>query len=112
MVLEAWRAAVKLKSEGINATVVDMSTVKPLDNELLEKLTKTHERFITFEEHNIIGGLGSAVAEFTSSLANPVQVTRVGIEDTFGQSGSISDLMKHYKLSSDELIPKLKELLQ
>lgn len=112
MVLEAWRAALKLKSEGINATVVDMSTVKPLDIELLEKLTKTHERFITFEEHNIIGGLGSAVAEFTSSLANPVQVTRVGIEDTFGQSGSISDLMKHYKLSSDELIPKLKELLQ
>jgi transketolase len=112
MVLEAWKAAIKLKSEGINATVVDMSTIKPLDSGLLEQLSEDHNLFVTFEEHNVIGGLGSAVAEFSSSLKKPIQVNRIGIEDTFGQSGSINNLMKHYGLASDELIPKLKKLIK
>lgn len=111
LVYEAWKAARMLRSQGIDATVVDMSTVKPLDHELLAQLADDHSLFITLEEHNVIGGLGSAVTEFTSSLSKPVQVHRIGIQDVFGQSGSIRDLMDHYKLSAEELVPQIAELV-
>lgn len=103
MVTEALRAADLLKEKGIDAQVVNMATIKPLDNEAVIKAAKETGAIVTCEEHSIIGGLGSAVCEVTSENY-PVPVKRVGIQDVFGQSGTPQELMEFYGLTAEDII--------
>ncbi len=109
MVSIALEAADKLKEEGINATVVNMHTIKPIDRELIVKVAKQTGKVVTAEEHSIIGGLGSAVCEVLSE-EYPVKVKRIGINDTFGQSGTPKELLKHYNLTFQDIIDAVKKL--
>lgn len=103
MVQEALKAAELLKEKGINATVVDMYSIKPIDEELLVSLAKNHELFVTCEEHNIYGGLGSAVAEVLSKNA-PRKIAMVGMQDTFGESGTPKALLEKYGLTAEAIV--------
>lgn len=107
MVSIALEAADKLKEEGINATVVNMHTIKPIDRELMVKVAKQTGKVVTAEEHSIIGGLGSAVCEVLSE-EYPVKVKRIGINDTFGQSGTPKELLKYYNLTFQNIVDVVK----
>lgn len=109
MVYEAWKAARLLEKEsGIRPYVIDMHTIKPLDTQTLKDIGSKVKMIYTFEEHNIIGGLGSAVSEFAAeNLA--CKVVRIGIEDEFGQSGTPANLMTHYGLSAEKLAERLRD---
>jgi len=103
MVNEAMIAAELLSSEGISASVVDMHTLKPLDNDLIEQCIKRCGCLVTAEDHSIIGGLGGAVAEYlATSFSAPLEM--VGVSDIFGQSGSSSDLMNAMGLTADDIV--------
>ena len=106
---EAIEAAEKLAAEGINAMVINMATIKPLDEELVIAAAKKCGKVITCEEHSIIGGLGEAVA---SCLAEncPTIVKRIGVNDEFGHSGPAKDLLKQFGLCSDHIVEVAKEL--
>lgn len=110
MVEKALQAAELLAVEGIRVSVVDMHTIKPLDQELVIRKAKETGAILTAEEHSIIGGLGSAVCEVVSQYC-PVPVLRLGIEDQFGQSGSPAELLQHYGLTVDKIVQKVRELL-
>jgi transketolase len=99
MVSIALNAAERLAAEGINATVLDMHTVKPLDGESLLKAVHSTRAVVTVEDHNIIGGLGGAVAEYLAEH-NPVPVMRVGVPDTFAESGDPVELFEKYGMSA------------
>ena len=107
MVHLAVEAAEALAAEGISAEVIDMHTIKPLDTELLVKSAEKTGAVVTAEEHNIIGGLGSAVAEALSENC-PVPLERVGVRDTFGRSGKVPQLLELYGLTSAEIAAKAK----
>ena len=100
-------AANVLEEEGIKARVINMSTIKPIDEELIIKAAKECGKIVTVEEHSIIGGLGSAVCEVVTSH-NPVIVKRVGIKDQFGQSGKPQDLLIEYGLNPEAIIEAVK----
>ena len=103
MVNEAISAAQKLSSEGIEALVVDMHTIKPLDTELIERCVSDCGCLVTAEDHSIIGGLGGAVAEYLSTNATaPLEM--VGVVDKFGQSGSTMDLMRAMGMTADDIV--------
>ncbi|MCR5719739.1 MAG: transketolase family protein [Lachnospiraceae bacterium] len=104
------KAAEALKSEGIDAEVINISTIKPLDTEIILKSAKKTKKVVTVEEHSIIGGLGSAVCEFLSENY-PVKVLRVGIKDVFGESGSAAALFEKYGLDSKGVTKAVKEFL-
>ncbi len=106
MVQEALAAADALAAEGISAKVINMATIKPLDTDLVLASAAETGAIVTAEEHNIIGGLGSAVAEAVCESGKPVPVLRVGVEDTFGQSGPAKELLKLYGLSADKIVEK------
>ena len=110
MVQEALKAADILSKEGILVTVVDMPCIKPIDEELIEKIAKSHEIIITSEEHNVYGGLGSAVSEVTSKKS-PVRMEMMGMQDTFGESGTPNELLAKYGLNADHIVEKVKECL-
>jgi len=110
MVEMALEAAEKLSSEGISARVIDMHTVKPIDKELVLKAAKETGAIVTCEEHNIYGGLGSAVAECVCE-GKPVPVVRVGTEDKFGKSGKPAELFELYGLTSENIVIKAKEAI-
>ena len=110
MVQEALKAADILSKEGILVTVVDMPCIKPIDEELIEKIAKFHEIIITCEEHNVYGGLGSAVSEVTSKKS-PVRMEMMGMQDTFGESGTPNELLAKYGLNADHIVEKVKECL-
>ena len=105
---EALNAAEKLSTEGINAEVINIHTIKPLDEELVVASAIKTGKVVTVEEHSIIGGLGSAVCETLSSKA-PTKVLRIGINDTFGESGPAAELIKKYGLDADSIAAKVKE---
>ena len=107
MVAKAMEAAEKLKAEGINASVVNISTIKPLDKELIVKIAKVVGKVVVAEEHSVIGGLGSAVCEVLSQEA-PTKVKLVGINDVFGQSGAPNELLEYYGLTTDKIIEAVK----
>ena len=107
MTSEAIKAAEILAGEGISARVINICTIKPLDTEIVIKAAKETGAIVTAEEHNIIGGLGSAVAEAVSE-ACPVPVVRVGVEDCFGKSGPASELLKVYGLTAENIVAKAK----
>jgi len=104
-------AANMLANEGISARVVNMSTIKPIDDELLEKCAKETGAFVTAEDHNIYGGLGGAVAESLSkSVPSPIEF--VGVQDTFGESGEPDELSEKYGLGSDAIINASNKVLR
>lgn len=115
-VSEVLDAATKLALDGIDAEVVNIHTVKPLDTEAIISSAAKTGRVFTVEEHFVTGGLGSAVAECISSasieqLPNRVVVTRIGINDEFGQSGKAGELLKYYKLDADGICEQIKASL-
>ena len=107
-VAEALKAQEILKENGIDVRVIDMHTIKPIDRELIIKCAKETKRIITVEDHNIIGGLGSAVCEVLSE-EYPTKVERMGIPDCFGRSGKAEELMKYYKIDSSAIVNKVME---
>ena len=111
MVQEALKAYDILKVEGIDAKVINIHTIKPMDKDIIINAAKETKAIVTAEEHSIIGGLGSAVLEVLSD-EYPVPVKRVGVMDTFGESGKPADLLKKYKLTADEIVVKTKEVLK
>jgi transketolase len=111
MVNEALIAAENLKADGISARVVNMATIKPIDRELVIDSAKKTGVIVTAEEHNIIGGLGSAVAEVTAETV-PVPVLRVGVNDVFGKSGPAVELLHIYGLDADNITAKAKEAVK
>ncbi len=110
LVNEAVEAAKTLKEEGINARVLNMATIKPIDREAIVAAAKETGAIVTAEEHNIIGGLGSAVSEVVCETV-PVPVVRVGVNDTFGQSGPAVELLKIYGLTAENIVEKAKEAI-
>lgn len=102
MVNEALQSAEVLAAEGISARVVNIHTIKPLDKELICKCAKETGAIVTAEEHSIIGGLGSAVAEAVTECC-PVPVIKVGVNDVFGHSGPAVDLLKEFGLSAENI---------
>src|SRR5215831_4051465 len=102
MLPEALRASQSLKDKGTAATVIDVHTIKPIDGATIEKYARKCGRVVTAEEHNIIGGMGGAVAEVLSERY-PTKMTRVGVMDTFGESGDAPELLKKYGLTSEEI---------
>jgi transketolase len=111
MVAEALKASDLLKAEGIDAGVINMSTIKPLDNGAVIAAAKRCGAIVTAEEHSIIGGLGGAVAEVLAENA-PAPLVRMGIKDTFGTSGDGEGLLKHYGLSAQDIVAAVKEAIK
>ncbi|MCG8500006.1 MAG: transketolase family protein [Firmicutes bacterium] len=111
MVPEALKAKTMLEEEGISARVVNIHTIKPIDADIIIKAAKETGAIVTAEEHNIIGGLGSAVAEVLVENA-PVPMKRVGVEDKFGKSGKPSELLEWYGLTARNIAAKVKEVLE
>ena len=107
MVNEALLAAEALKADGISARVVNMATIKPIDREIIVESAKKTGAIVTAEEHNILGGLGSAVAEVVCETV-PVPVLRVGVEDVFGKSGPAVELLHIYGLDAQHIAEKAK----
>ena len=91
-----------IRKEGIEPTIVNIATIKPIDEKLLIEMAKTHEYIVTCEEHSIINGLGSAVCEVLAPY-HLCKVIRIGIEDVFGESGSTAELFDKYGLSADKI---------
>ncbi|MDY5212172.1 transketolase family protein [Intestinibacter sp.] len=110
MVNEALNASKQLEAEGINVRVVNMSTIKPIDKELIIDSARKTGAIVTAEEHSIIGGLGSAVSEVVTEEC-PVIVKKIGVNDVFGQSGTPSELISAYGLTADNIIKKVKEAI-
>ena len=103
MVAEALEAAETLKAEGIEAMVIDMATIKPLDNELVLSAARKCGKVITCEEHSVIGGLGEAVCSLLSENL-PTPVKRIGVEDTFGRSGTAKEVLDAYGLNAAHIV--------
>ncbi|MBP6879659.1 MAG: transketolase family protein [Candidatus Pacebacteria bacterium] len=110
LVHKAIKAARELEKNGIKSKVLNMATIKPLDKEAVLKLAKETKRIVTVEEHQRIGGLGSAVSEFLSENF-PVKIKMVGIDDKFGQSGKPEELIEHYGLGVEGIKSAVKEVL-
>lgn len=110
MVAKALEAADALAEEGVSAAVIDMSTIKPIDRELIVEWAKKTGAIVTAEEHNVIGGLGSAVAEVLVEEAL-VPMERVGIEDVFGESGTGGELVEKYRLTAEHIVEKARRAM-
>ncbi len=110
MVNEALIAAQRLEGEGVSVRVVNISTIKPIDKEIIVKAARETGAVVTAEEHNINGGLGSAVSEVLVENT-PVPMERIGTLDVFGCSGKPQELMEKYHLTADDIICKIKTVL-
>ena len=108
MVYEAIQAGKKLAQMGINARIINMSTIKPLDEELVLKCAKECGKIITCEEHSVIGGLGEAVCSFLSETY-PTPVKRIGVNDEFGFSGPAGEVLKAFGLCADHIVEVAKD---
>lgn len=104
-------AAEKLAADGIDAKVINIHTIKPLDEELVVAAAKETGKVVTVEEHSVIGGLGSAVCDVLAEKA-PAQVMKIGINDTFGESGPAAELLKKYGLDSDSIYEKISQFVK
>lgn len=105
-VSEALKAQEELKKQGISIRVIDMHTIKPIDEEIIVKCAKETKRLISVEDHNIIGGLGSAIAEVLTEKI-PTKLERMGVPDTFGKSGKAEELMYYFKIDAHAIINKI-----
>ena len=103
-------AAEKLAAEGVDAKVINIHTIKPLDEELIVAAAKETGKVVTVEEHSVIGGLGSAVCDVLCEQA-PTKVLKIGVNDTFGESGPAVELVKKYGLDADSIYEKVKAFL-
>ena len=110
MTYEAIKAGEALEAMGIRARIVNMSTIKPLDEELVLKCAKECGKIITCEEHSIIGGLGEAVCSYLAETC-PVPVKRIGVNDKFGCSGTAAEVLKAYGLSAEHIVEVTKAFL-
>ncbi len=110
MVFEALKAAENMQKEGIDAAVIDMHTVKPIDKELVIEYANKTGKVVTAEDHNIIGGLGSAVAEILAEECS-AKLKRVGVNDVFGKSGKKEELQESYGLNSHTIEKAIKQLV-
>ena len=106
----ALEAREQLKAHGVDAAIIDIHTIKPIDRDLIAHYAAKTGAVVTVEEHNIIGGLGSAVAEVLAETV-PTKMTRVGIEDVFGTSASAEVLLDYYKLNAQGIVEKTLKLL-
>lgn len=111
MVFESIKAIKELQKEGIDVMLINMSSVKPIDEELIVWVAEQTGHIVTAEEHSIIGGLGEAVASVLLKHGKFVKFGMIGVQDTFGESGSPSELFKKYGLDKDSIIKKVKEVL-
>ncbi len=107
-VAEALTAQEILKNKGIDVRVVDIHTIKPIDEELIIKCAKETKKLVSVEDHSVIGGLGSAISEVLTDKY-PKKIVRMGIEDTFGKSGRAEDLMKYYGIDSNSIVEEMDE---
>ncbi|TGK00769.1 transketolase family protein [Leptospira semungkisensis] len=111
LVNEAMIAVKELEAEGVQATLLNMATIKPIDKEAILKYAKLCGAVVTCEEHNVVGGLGSAVSEFLSE-EYPVRVLKLGMKDTFGKSGTWSGLLDYFGLRSKNIVELAKKAVQ
>jgi len=107
---ESLAAAEMLAADGIDAKVINIHTIKPLDEELVVAAAKETGKVVTVEEHSVIGGLGSAVADVLSEKA-PTKMLKIGVNDTFGESGPAVALIKKYGLDAESIYKKVKEFV-
>ena len=107
---ETLQAAEMLAKDGINAEVINIHTIKPLDEELVVKTATKTKKVVTIEEHSVIGGLGSAVAEVLSEQC-PTKMKRIGVYDTFGESGPAKELLHKYELDAEGIYKQVKAFL-
>ena len=110
MVGEALEAAEQLAAEGINAEVINMHTIKPIDADLIVKSATKTGHVVTVEEHSVIGGLGSAVADVLCEQC-PTPLKKIGVNDTFGESGPGAELLHKYGLDAANIVTTTKEFL-
>ena len=108
---ESLEAAKKLAENGIDAEVINIHTIKPLDEELIVASAKKTGKVVTVEEHSVIGGLGSAVCDALAEKA-PTPVHKIGVQDTFGESGPAVQLIKKYGLDADSIAEKVAEFVK
>ena len=108
MVAEALKAKEELEKEGINVRVVDVHTIKPIDEDTIIKCAKETDKLISIEEHSIIGGLGTAISEVLSENY-PKKLTRLGMKDCFGKSGKAQELLNYYNLNAEAIIKEVKK---
>jgi len=110
MVQESLKALEKLNEKGIDPTIINIHTIKPIDTDLIIKYASKSKLIVSLEEHNILGGLGSAIAEVTSQNC-PVKQLFIGVNDTFGESGKPNQLLEKYGLSAEKIVERvLKEV--
>jgi transketolase len=109
-VSESMEAAEKLAAEGIQAKVINIHTIKPLDEELIIAAAKETGKVVTVEEHSVIGGLGSAVCDTLAANA-PTKVLKIGVNDVFGESGPAPELIKKYGLDAEGIYTKIKAFI-
>ena len=105
-VSEAIKAQEILESKGIKVRVVDIHTVKPIDKDMVIKCAKETKKLISVEDHNVIGGLGSAISEVLTE-EYPVKLVRMGINDTFGKSGKATELMNYFGITAENIVEKV-----
>lgn len=110
ILFQAMVAGKTLNEKGVGASVMHVATVKPLDTDAVLKFAKEHDVIVTVEEHQRIGGLGSAIAEYLS-LAHPKRVLRLGVDDVFGQSGTPEELLAHYGIDSTSIVRETQKFL-
>ncbi len=110
MVAEAMQASDELREKGINARVINIHTIKPIDRDIILKAAKETGKIVTVEEHSVIGGLGSAVCDVVSELC-PVPVKKIGVNDTFGHSGPAVDLLKEFGLCASNIVAVTEQFL-
>ena len=111
MVSQALKAIEQLEADGISAQLINMSTIKPIDRELIVQAAGKTGAVVTAEEHSIIGGLGSAVAEVLSEHC-PTPMRRIGVQDRPGTSGSPAELLEHYRLNPSHIISAVQDVLR
>ena len=111
MVPEALRAAVLAKRQGISIRVINMPTIKPIDEEIILTAARECRRIITVEEHSIIGGLGEAVCSVVSEKM-PVPVRRIGVMDQFGHSGPAAEVLRDYGLTAENIVAAVREMVR
>lgn len=110
MVAEAMEAANALREQGIDARIINIHTIKPIDRDIIIKAAKETGKIITVEEHNVIGGLGSAVGDVVLEEC-PVPVIKIGVKDVFGHSGAAKELLKEYGLCAENIVAVTKAVL-
>ncbi len=111
LVHNALLAARLLEKQHIGVTVVNLATIKPLDEETILRVAKAAGAVVTVEEHQIAGGMGSAISEYLSGIY-PVPIRRLGVHDVFGQSGTPTELIEHYGMSASDIEQAAKEIIK